>query len=86
MNRVLVIDDESSVRTAIRLLLEHVSCHVDEAQHGREGLKKARRNRPDLILCDLNMPVMDGFETLTQVRADPVVGGGACDFRFGPFV
>jgi CheY-like chemotaxis protein len=73
MYRVLVIDDESSVRTAIRLMLE-LDMDVDEAENGRGGLAKARQNRPDLILCDLDMPVMDGFETLASVRADPILG------------
>jgi len=72
MYRVLVIDDESSVRTAIRLMLE-LDMDVDEAENGRGGLAKARQNRPDLILCDLDMPVLDGFETLASVRADPIL-------------
>jgi CheY-like chemotaxis protein len=73
MYRVLVIDDESSVRTAIRLILE-LDMDVDEAENGREGLAKAHQNHPDLILCDLDMPVMDGFQTLADVRADPILG------------
>jgi CheY-like chemotaxis protein len=70
MFRVLVIEDDSSVRSTIRFLLEGRGCCVDEAENGHAGLEKARRDRPDLILCDLDMPVMDGFETLTRLRGD----------------
>jgi CheY-like chemotaxis protein len=73
MHRVLVIDDESSVRAAIRLSLEFLGADVEEAENGKVGLEKARGSPPDLILCDLDMPVMDGFETLAQARQDPVL-------------
>jgi CheY-like chemotaxis protein len=74
MHRVLVIDDQTSVRAAIRLPLEYLGYRVDEAENGEEGLQKARENTPDLILCDFDMPVMDGLETVVQVRKDPVLG------------
>jgi CheY-like chemotaxis protein len=70
MHRVLVIDDEVSVRVALRMSLEHLGLHVEEAANGTEGLQKARERIPDLIVCDLDMPVMDGFETLERIRAD----------------
>lgn len=79
MYHVLVIDDDSPVRTVIRFLLERESYFVDEAENGRNGLETARRTRPNLILCDLDMPVMDGFETLMRLRADP-------DFRTIPVI
>jgi CheY-like chemotaxis protein len=70
MHRVLVIDDEASVRVALRLSLEHLGLHVEEAENGREGLRKAHERIPALIVCDLDMPVMDGFETLKRIRTD----------------
>jgi CheY-like chemotaxis protein len=73
MRRVLVIDDDSSVRSTIRFLLERQDFFVDEAENGQAGLERARQDRPDLILCDLDMPVMDGFETLTRLRDDPAL-------------
>jgi CheY-like chemotaxis protein len=73
MYRVLIIDDESSVRTIVRIVLERQNCCVDEAEDGRRGLEQAHQNHPDLILCDLDMPVLDGFETLLHVRNDPVL-------------
>ncbi len=75
MYRVLVIDDDSSVRIAIRFLLEYLHCLVDEAEDGQRGLESAQQNHPDLILCDLAMPVMDGFECLRRLRNDPVLHG-----------
>lgn len=46
---------------------------MDEAENGQAGLERARQDRPDLILCDLDMPVMDGFETLICLRDDPAL-------------
>ena len=74
MHRVLVIDDEVSVRVALRMSLEYLGLLVEEAENGREGLRKARERIPDLILCDLDMPVMDGFETLDRIRHDTALG------------
>jgi CheY-like chemotaxis protein len=74
MHRVLVIDDQSSVRAAFRLSLQYLGFSVEEAQNGEEGLQKARATTPDLILCDFDMPVMDGLQTVEQVRKDPVLG------------
>ncbi len=74
MHRILVIDDDSSVRVALRAALEYSGFRVEEAENGEEGLWKARENIPDLILCDFEMPVMDGLETVVQLRKDPVLG------------
>jgi CheY-like chemotaxis protein len=67
MRHVLIIEDDSSVRSTIRFLLERQDFFVDEAENGQAGLERAHQHRPDLILCDLDMPVMDGFETLTRL-------------------
>ena len=74
MQRVLAIDDQSSVRVALRLSLEYLGLSVEEAENGEQGLRKARENVPDLILCDFDMPVMDGLETVVQLGKDPVLG------------
>jgi CheY-like chemotaxis protein len=73
MHRVLIVDDEEAVRGAIRLLLESMHLAVEEATHGEEALGMARRFPPDLILCDLEMPVMDGLQTLRELRGDPLL-------------
>jgi CheY-like chemotaxis protein len=73
MHRVLVIDDQSPVREALRLALEHMGFSVEEAENGEDGLRKARATVPNLILCDLDMPVMGGCETLEEMTMDPTL-------------
>jgi CheY-like chemotaxis protein len=68
---ILVIDDEEMVRAAIALIIRTRGWTVEEAQDGLDGLTRARQNLPDAIVCDLNMPVMDGFELLKEIRQDP---------------
>ena len=74
MQRVLIIDDQAAVRATLVVALTHRGYRVDEAENGEEGLRKARENTPDVILCDFGMPVMNGLETLVQVRKDSVLG------------
>jgi len=77
--KVLVVDDSRSDRKVIRYNLEWHGCQVIEASNGRQGLEVAGTERPDLIVSDCLMPVMDGFEflhelnKLTELRAIPFV-------------
>ena len=67
--RILVVDDGAENRELVRLLLEDAGVQVDEAENGQQGVEKALKQRYDLILMDVQMPVMDGFtatETLRQ--------------------
>jgi CheY-like chemotaxis protein len=73
MPRILVIDDNETVRSTLCFLLRQAGFDVDEACNGQMGLEQAHRSLPDLILCDLTMPVMDGFETISRVRSDAVL-------------
>lgn len=73
MPRILVIDDEEMVRYAVAMILRSEGWETVQAADGQEGLDKARQNPPEVIVCDLNMPVMDGFETLAAIRGDPVL-------------
>jgi CheY-like chemotaxis protein len=66
--RVLVCDDEPITRMLVKLLLERENYVVLEATTGREGVEIARRERPDLMLIDLNMPEMDGYQAIAHVR------------------
>ena len=68
--RILIIDDEPDVRRAVRLTiqLQEPEWEVMEAENGDMGLLKVESEQPDLVLLDLNMPGMDGFETLEQLR------------------
>jgi DNA-binding NarL/FixJ family response regulator len=65
--RVLLVDDSALIREAVRLLFDsHPSFEVcGEAEHGREAVEKAPKLRPDLIILDLSMPVMNGLEAAT---------------------
>ena len=75
--RVLVIDDETGIREAIRMTLEYEGYKVDEARSGQEGLDKAAKTPYDVILLDIKMPILDGIEVLENLKeqkiATPVV-------------
>ncbi len=65
----MIVDDDDHVRTFLIVLLRKiVSGNILEARNGEEAIDLYRRERPDLILLDVNMPVMDGLETLTRLR------------------
>jgi len=66
--RILIVDDEPSVRTLLRRILERDGHAVAEAENGRVGLQRVGENVPDLILLDLTMPEMDGFEFVGELR------------------
>ena len=69
--RVLVIDDEPDLRTLYSINLRDAGHEVITASNGAEGLARVQRDRPDLVLVDLMMPVMDGYEVLQQLRRMP---------------
>ena len=71
MSHVLVIEDEDAIRANLRRLLQLEGHTVSEAANGREGVEQARARLPDLIICDLMMPELDGFEVLRAVRGHP---------------
>jgi signal transduction histidine kinase/DNA-binding response OmpR family regulator len=68
---VLIIDDQETDRYIIRHHLEEFGCSIVEANTGEEGLSLARQLKPALVLLDLNMPGMDGFEVLAHLRDQP---------------
>ena len=67
MARILVIDDEKSIRNTLREILEYEKFTVDDAADGMEGIAKANEQNYDVILCDIKMPRMDGMEVLNQL-------------------
>ena len=67
MSRILVVDDEKSIRNTLRDILEYEHYTVDDAADGEDGLRLVRENKYDVILCDIKMPKMDGIELLTQI-------------------
>lgn len=67
---VLVVDDYADTRLIVKWALEMRGHQVIEAAGGEEAFNLARQQRPDIILMDLNMPVMDGFSTMQLMRAE----------------
>ncbi len=65
---VLVVDDHSNSRSVMRGLMELWGFDVAEAENGKEGVKSARRLRPDMILMDMRMPVMTGLQAVSRIR------------------
>jgi CheY-like chemotaxis protein len=69
MRRILVIDDDRSVRTIISMLLENLGYHVEVAEDGKEGIDAFHRlGNVDLVITDIRMPNMDGNEVARQIR------------------
>jgi DNA-binding response OmpR family regulator len=65
---ILIVDDEPRIRDFIRMNLELEKYHVIEASNGLEALDQLRENLPDLVVLDVMMPEMEGFETLQHIR------------------
>jgi two-component system sensor histidine kinase/response regulator len=72
---ILVIDDEEVYRGVITMALEMLEYNVTEAKNGLEGWESVGRKIPDLILCDINMPVMDGHALLSRLKEVPAYAG-----------
>ena len=70
MKRILIIDDAATVRMYHRMILEDVGYHVDEAINGVEALEKALVEPYDLYIVDINMPKLDGYGFLRQLRSE----------------
>jgi len=69
--RILTVDDSKTVRLIVRKSLKSFDCDILEASNGVEGLAIASKETPDVVLLDVTMPVMDGVEMLTKLKADP---------------
>ena len=71
MPKILVVDDEAAVRKVVGMLLAQAGYNVILAAYGQIGYRKAQSDKPDLILLDLMMPVIDGFEVLRRLKDNP---------------
>lgn len=70
MKRILVVDDKATSRELLRTVLQKNGYTILEAADGGEALQKARTENPDMILLDLQMPVRNGYEVLSELRQD----------------
>jgi threonine synthase len=71
VQRIAIIEDDSDARRLLRRVLQaRGDYQIFEAGNGREGIELVRRYRPDLVLLDLMMPEIDGFEVMETIRAD----------------
>src|SRR5437764_345569 len=66
--KVLVVDDDEDIRSLLRVLLERAGAVVFEAPDGRDGLREFHARRPDLVILDVSMPEIDGWQMLDRIR------------------
>jgi two-component system cell cycle response regulator len=73
--KILTVDDSRTIRLIVSKAFKSFDCEVLEAQNGVEGLAVATKEKPDIIILDITMPIMDGYETLTKLKSDPELKG-----------
>ena len=71
--RILVVEDQEDNRQIIRDLLDHAGFEVIEVGDGEKALTAAAEHRPDVILMDVQLPLLDGYEATRRIKADPVL-------------
>ena len=71
MKRILMVDDDVDFAEAVKILLESKDYEVILAYDGKEGLEKARTVNPDLVILDVMMPEMNGYDVCVVLKADP---------------
>jgi two-component system cell cycle response regulator DivK len=71
--RILVVEDQEDLRGVLRDLFTSSGYIVIEAVDGAAGVAKAKSDRPDIILMDIQMPIIDGYEATRQIKADPTL-------------
>lgn len=72
---ILIVDDEKNIAISVDYLLRREGYQVSVAHDGEEGLRRIREDRPDLVLLDIMMPKLNGFQVCEAVRQDPELAG-----------
>ena len=80
-HRVLVVEDEDAIAELAMFHLKQLNAHVDRAEDGEAAIKMAMEKRYDLILCDMDMPVMNGFDAVAELRKRGGTQGGLWRLR-----
>ncbi len=73
--KILMVDDSRTFRLLVRKVFESFECELFEAENGKEGLEIAGREKPDLIILDITMPVMNGEEMLKELKKSDILKG-----------
>src|SRR6516225_8126785 len=71
--RILVVEDQEDNRQILRDMLAPTDYEITEAENGEEALAAIAKQRPDLILMDIQLPIMDGYTATSQIKADPAL-------------
>ena len=72
-NNILIVEDDKFLRELIAQKLSKEGFNISEAVDGEEGIKKIKEEKPQLVLLDLILPGIDGFEVLSRMKEDPIV-------------
>jgi two-component system chemotaxis response regulator CheY len=75
MSAILIVDDSASIRQTVKIALSGQGHAVSEACDGSDGLSKAKGGKYELVITDLNMPIMDGLSMIRQMRTLPAYQG-----------
>jgi CheY-like chemotaxis protein len=86
METILIVEDQEANREFLAALLQYRGCRVLTAGNGEDALAVAREARPDLVIADVLMPRMDGYEFVRQLRKDPVIGSMKVIFYTASYV
>jgi diguanylate cyclase (GGDEF)-like protein/PAS domain S-box-containing protein len=84
--KILIVDDDPTNRLLMRTVLSFGGHDCVEAVDGQDGLAKVRAERPRLVICDIVMPTMDGYEFVRQLRADPLIADTQVIFHTATFL
>ncbi len=71
MKRILIVDDEDHIRVVLEARLSSAGFEVHQAVDGEEAIKKVNEIKPNLIVLDIKMPIMDGWEVLEKIKSNP---------------